>query len=112
MSIQRASARVSPSDRALAIGGNMYNMGDSTGISCARCVESAADKKATAESNAAWRTYSDFSTRLSEAVHTLLILQTPVEHPKHCIILQIHHQIRAPSEDLIVYECPIPNPSL
>jgi hypothetical protein len=47
-------------DRALARGGNVSSMGDNSDIDCASCVESAADKKATAASNAAWRTYSSF----------------------------------------------------
>jgi len=38
------------------------SMGDNSDIDCASCVESAADKNATAARNAAWQTYS-FSTK-------------------------------------------------
>ena len=50
-------------ERALARGGSVSSMGDNSDIDCASCVESAADKNATAASNAAWRTYSSSSTK-------------------------------------------------
>jgi len=37
----------------------------------------------------------------SSHLDTLLILQSSLKHPKHRINLQIHHQIRTPSEDPI-----------
>jgi hypothetical protein len=94
-------------DRAFARGGNVSSMGDNSDIDCASCVGSAADKKATAASNAAWRTYS--SSTQSSAIRmiqntyldALLILQSSLKHPQYRINLQIHHQIRTPSEDPI-----------
>ena len=94
-------------DRAFARGGNVSSMGDNSDIDCASCVGSAADKNATAASNAAWRTYSSSiqSSTIRAIQNTyldaLLILQSSLEHPKHRINLQIHHQIRTPSEDPI-----------
>jgi len=83
------------------------SIGDSRDIDCASCVESAADKNATAASNAAWRTFNLLQYKTGcfllqkTYLDTLLILQSPLEHPQHRIDLQIHHQIRTPREDPI-----------
>ena len=86
----------------------MLSMGDKSSIDWASCVESVANKNATVARNAEWRTYSSFSKKNETAqkeriqnshLDTLLILQSPLEHPKHCINLQIHHQIQTPSKD-------------
>ena len=48
-------------DKALARDGNVSSMGDNSDIDCASCVESAADKNATAASNAAWYYFLTYS---------------------------------------------------